>query len=143
MSVESTPAALLAEMAALRKQNARMAKRLDRTGADRQSQRVERMVDRSLLDALAIVTVHVGGGVVYRDVAPLPQRRWAHAVALLRLAGLAEGRTVRLTLAETPQATIDRLQQAAALAKVHPARWAAFMPTYNRPEALTQPAHSA
>ena len=135
MSVESTPAALLAEMAALRKQNARMAKRLDRTGADRQVQRVERMVDRALLDALAIVTVHVGGGLVYRGVAPLPQRRWAHAVALLRLAGLANGRTVTLHLAETPQATIDRLERAAALAKEHPARWAEFMPAYNRPEA--------
>ena len=143
MSVESTPAALLAEMAALRKQNARMAKRLDRTGADRQAQRIERMVDRALLDALALVTVHVGGGLVYRGVAPLPQRRWAHAVALLRLAGLANGRTVTLHLAETPQETIDRLQQAAALAKVQPARWAAHMPAYNTPESLTHPAHSA
>lgn len=132
----STPAALLAEMTALRKQNARQAKRLARVGMDRQSQRVERMVDRALLDALAIVTVHVGGGLVYRGVAPLPQRRWAHAIALLRLAGLANGRTVTLRLAETPQATIDRLERAAALAKVQPARWAECMPNYNRPEAL-------
>ena len=132
----TAPAAVLAELATLRKQNAQQAARLARAGESRQAQRVERMVDRATLDALALVTVHVAGGDVSRDVAPLPQRRWAHAVALLRLAGLAHGRTVSLQLAETPQATLDRLHKAAALAKAKPARCGAFHAPYARPQSL-------
>lgn len=136
MSAETTPAALLAELATLRKQNRLQATRLQRAGESRRQERIERMVDAALLDALALVTLYVGGGEITRDVAPLPQRRWAHAVALLRLAGLAHGRTVTLRLAETPQETLQRLQRAATLAKAHPARWGACHAPYARPDSL-------
>ncbi len=135
----TTPAAVLAELAMLRKQNALQAQRLQRMGVERKQQRVERMIDKALLDALALITVHVGGGCIDRDTAPLPQRRWAHAVALLRLAGLAHGRTVTLQLAQTPQETLQRLERAATLAKAQPWQWAKHMPAYNRPRGLQGP----
>lgn len=136
MATHTPPAALLAELAALRKQNALQATRLQRAGASRRQERIDRMADRATLDALALITLAVGGGDVGRTVAPLPQRRWAHAIALLRLAGLAHGRTVTLTLAETPQATLERVQRAATLAKAQPARWGACHAPYARPDVL-------
>lgn len=136
MNAHTPAAALLAELAALRRQNAIQAKRLERAGVERNQQRIERMADKALLDAAALITLHVGGGDIARDVAPLPQRRWAHAIALLRLAGLAQGREVRLTLAQTPQETLQRLERAATLAKTHPTRWGACHAPYARPDSL-------
>ncbi|MGV0975793.1 MAG: hypothetical protein ACOYBO_07685 [Azonexus sp.] len=132
----STPTALLADLATLRKANNLQAQRIERIGEERRRASIGRLVDRATLDALALVTLHVGGGEVRRDVAPLGQRRWAHAVALLRFAGLAQGRYVRLQLLPTPQATLQAILDAAAAARRNPALWARYMPAYNRPRAL-------
>ena len=96
-------------------------------------------VTRAMLDAALLITIHVGGGCIDRDVAPLPQRRWNRATSLLRFAGLARGRRVELQLKPTPEATLKALQDATEAARRNPAQWAAYMPAYNRAAALQRP----
>ena len=134
-----TPAAVLNELAALRRENRLQAERLARAGEDRRAAAVGAMIDRATLDAALLITIHVGGGCIDRDVAPLPQRRWNRAISLLRFAGLARGRVVRLELQPTPEATLQALHNAAAAARRNPAQWAAHMSAYNRAAALQRP----
>jgi hypothetical protein len=90
---------------------------------------------------LALVTVHVGGGAVGRDYAPLPQRRWAYAVALVRMSGLAApGRDVRLLLPPNPEHVVERLDAAATAAKTMPRRYARHLPPSLVPR-LLRPVH--
>ena len=135
----ATPPALLNELAALRRENTLQAARLARAGEDRRAAAVGAMCDRAFLDAALLITIHVGGGCIDRDVAPLPQRRWNRAISLLRFAGLARGRRVELQLLPTPEATLKALQDATEAARRNPAQWAAYMPAYNRAAALQRP----
>ena len=124
------------QAAALRRERRRLIERAGLAGEARRAAAVARRADAAYLDALELITLHVGGGAVGRSTAGLPQRRWAHAVALLRLAGLAQGRYTRLTLCATPTATLHALHAAHALAVAQPGRWAAQMPRFARPEVL-------
>ena len=134
-----TPPAILNELAALRRENTLQAARLARAGEDRRAAAVGAMCDRAFLDAALLITIHVGGGCIDRDVAPLPQRRWNRAISLLRFAGLARGRRVELQLLPTPEATLKALQDATEAARRNPAQWAAHMSAYNRAAALQRP----
>ena len=134
-----TPPAILNELAALRRENTLQAARLARAGEDRRAAAVGAMIDRAMLDAALLITIHVGGGCIDRDVAPLPQRRWNRATSLLRFAGLARGRRVELQLKPTPEATLKALQDATEAARRNPAQWAAHMSAYNRAAALQRP----
>ena len=135
----ATPPAILNELAALRRENTLQAARLARAGEDRRAAAVGAMCDRAFLDAALLIAIHVGGGCIDRDVAPLPQRRWNRATSLLRFAGLARGRRVELQLKPTPEATLKALQDATEAARRNPAQWAAHMPAYNRAAALQRP----
>lgn len=121
------------EVLALRRANKALAERARLAGAARRAAAIQRRADAAYLDALQLLTLYVGAGDVGRATAGLPQRRWVHAVALLRLAGLAHGRYTHLTVRSTPAETLDALQQAHALAVAQPGRWAAQMPRYARP----------
>ena len=83
----STPAAILADLVRLQRETKALRDRLTRDREERRRLAVARIVDRAYLDALALVTVSVGGGAVGREYSPLPARRWRYAVALLELAG--------------------------------------------------------
>lgn len=132
----STPTAILNELALLRRERRILAERLARAGGERRQEQARRMVDRAFVDSLALVTVAVGGGDVARGVAPLTQRRWEHAAALLRLAGLAQGRYMRLRLPAAPDETMARLERAATTARRDPLRWVVHMPASARPGTL-------
>ena len=136
MSTPTTPAALLNELAILRRQNKRLADRLDTQRGERRRIVVERTIDRAYLDACALLTLHYGGADVGRQVAPLPQRRWAKAAALLRLAGLTDGgRYLHLRMVD-PDEAMRRLTEAVAEAKATPHRLGAYLADFARPASL-------
>ena len=102
----STPAAILADLVRLQRETKALRDRLTRDREERRRLAVARIVDRAYLDALALVTVSVGGGAVGREYSPLPARRWRYAVALLELAGLTTGgRDLRLSLIHISEPT--------------------------------------
>ena len=136
MSTPTTPAALLNELAILRRQNKQLADRLDTRKGERRRLIVERTIDRAFLDACALYTLAVAGADVGREYAPLPQRRWAKAAALLRLAGLTDGgRYLHLRMVD-PDEALRRLTEAAAEAKATPRRLGAYLPDFARPASL-------
>jgi hypothetical protein len=126
----------LHEVVALRRANARLADRARLHDAARRTEAIRQRADAAYLDALHLITLHVGGGDVGRRTSGLPQRRWAQAVALLRLAGLAHGRYVVITPKPTPAATLAALQEAHRRAVAQPQAWGAYVPAYTRPRAL-------
>jgi hypothetical protein len=133
----TTPATLLADLARLRRERDRLRNMATRRRAERHKLAVARLVDRAVLDALALATVHVGGGAVGRDYAPLPQRRWAYAVAMLRMSGLAApGRDVCLVLPHNLDHVVERLDAAATAAKVMPSRYLRHLPPSLAPRLL-------
>lgn len=136
MSAPTTPASLLNELAILRRQNKQLADRLDAQKGERRRIVTERMVDRAFLDACALYTLAVGGSDVGRQYAPLPQRRWAKAAALLHLAGLTYGgRYLRLRMVD-PDEAMRRLTEATAEAKATPRRLGAYLADFARPATL-------
>ena len=136
MSTPTTPAALLNELAILRRQNKQLADRLDTRKGERRRLIVERTIDRAFLDACALYTLAVAGADVGREYAPLPQRRWAKAAALLRLAGLTDGgRYLHLRMIN-PEEAMRRLTEAAAEAKATPRRLGAYLADFVRPASL-------
>ena len=127
----TTPAALLAELTRLRRENENLRRRVAQQEVERQKMRIVRIIDRAHLDALGLVTVYIGGGSINRHLSPLPQRRWCYAAALLRFAGLT-GRKRDLAIKTVDQhIVITNLDQAVHLAKVHPVRFLSLVPAYN------------
>ena len=136
MSKPTTPAALLNELAILRRQNKRLADRLDTQKGARRQIVIERTIDRAFLDACALYTLAIGGADVGRQYSPLPQRRWAKAAALLRLAGLTDGgRYLHLRIVN-PDDAMRRLTEAASEAKAAPRRLGAYLADFARPASL-------
>ena len=70
MSKPTTPAALLNELAILRRQNKRLADRLDTQKGERRQIVIERTIDRAFLDACALYTLAIGGADVGRQYSP-------------------------------------------------------------------------
>lgn len=129
---------LLNEIAVLRRERTVLVNRLARAGEARRAARTRRMIDRAFVDACTLLTLAIGGGDIARAVSPLTQRRWAHAVALLRLAGLARGRYTRLVIPAAHSATLERLQGAVRTAYKAPERWVQYMPAHARPTTLAR-----
>lgn len=134
--MSTTPAGLLSQMAVLQREILRLRDRETRRKSERRKLRIERVLDRAHLDALALITVHIGGGNVGRQYACLPQRRWAYAVALLRLAGLTgSGRDLRIEM-DGDTDVCAKLDQATELAKRQPTQYASYLPAFNLPQML-------
>ena len=113
-----------------------MADRLDTQKGERRRIVVERTIDRAFLDACALYTLAIGGADVGRQYSPLPQRRWAKAAALLRLAGLTDGgRYLHLRIVN-PDDAMRRLTEAASEAKAAPRRLGAYLADFARPASL-------
>lgn len=129
--MSTTPAAFLAELNRLQRENEKLRRRVIKDKAERQKMRIARIIDRAHLDALGLITIHIAGGSINRHVSPLPQRRWCYAAALLRFAGLATPKR-DLTLKPADQhAIINKLDQAVHLARLHPPRYLSLVPDYN------------
>lgn len=134
--MSTTPAGLLAQMLILQKEITLLRDRETRRKSERRKLRIERVIDRAHLDALALITIHVGGGNVGRQYACLPQRRWAYAVGMLRLARLtSSGRDLHIVM-DGDTDVCAKLDQAAQLAKCHPSKYAANLPAFNVPAML-------
>ncbi len=134
--MSTTPAGLLAQMTVLQREILQLRDRETRRKAERRQLRIARVIDRAHLDALALVTLHIGGGAVGREYSCLPQRRWAYAVALLRLAGVTSGgRDLRIEFTDEDD-LLGKIDQATKLAKLHPARYTAHLPAFNVPKML-------
>lgn len=132
----TTPAALLNDLARMQRETKALRDRLTRDRAERRKMAVCRIIDRAYLDALCLCTLAIGGAPAGRDYAPLSQRRWRYAVALLELGQLTTGgRDLRIVEAD-PEAMIARLERAAAAAKAQPHRYAAYLPDFARPALL-------
>ena len=128
MSVTSqVPAAIMAELVTLREERDRLARLLAERRGDRWAMRIERTIRLARTDALGLLTIAAGGGTIARDYSPLPQRRWAYAIALLRLAGIARGRDARLRLGE-PATLMKALDRAAEVAIGNPLRFGRLIP---------------
>ena len=132
----STPAAILADLVRLQRETKALRDRLTRDREERRRLAVARIVDRAYLDALALCTLAIGGGVVGREYSPLPQRRWRYAVALLELGGLTTGGRDLRIVDSAPEAMLTALERAAAEAKAHPHRFGAYLPDFARPRLL-------
>jgi hypothetical protein len=137
----TTPSALLSELVIARRERNRWRDAATRRAAERRHAAQVRIIDRAHLDALALVTVAVGGGHPGREYAPLPARRWRYAFALLRMARLTTGgRDLRLQLPAHPGDALAQLEEATRAARIMPARFAREVPPSLRP-ALLQPLH--
>lgn len=137
MSAQTTPAAVLAELARLQRETKALRDRETRRHEERRRMAIARVVDRAHLDALALVTVAMGGGLTGRTFAPLPQRRWAYAAGLLRMAGLADpGRDLHVRTDLSHAEILARLERAATAAQLAPRRYAAHLPAFLVPKLL-------
>lgn len=134
--MSTTPAALLATMAQLQREVKLLRDRETRRKEERRQLRINRTIDRAHLDALALVTLHVGGGNVGREYACLPQRRWCYAAALLRLAGIASDQRDLSIKFENQDDLLAKLDYAAKLAKLHPSYYVTHLPPFNVPKML-------
>lgn len=129
--MSTTPAALLAELNRLQRENENLRRRVLHQKTERDKQRIARIIDRAHLDALGLVTIHIAGGSINRNVSPLPQRRWCYAAALLRFANLAAPKRDLALKSIEQHALINKLDQAVSLAKLHPPRYLSLLPDYN------------
>jgi hypothetical protein len=137
----TTPSALLNDLAQTRRERNRWRDAATRRAAERRKAAQVRIIDRAFLDALALITVGIGGGHVGREYSPLPARRWRYAAALLRMARLTTGgRDLRLQLPPDPADALAMLEEATCAARVMPGRFAREVPPSLRP-ALLQPLH--
>lgn len=129
--------ALLAEIAALRLERNRLRDALTRQRADRQRFALDRLLDGAHRDALALLRLAALGLPVGRSSGALPRRRWAYAVALLRMARLTRrGRDLRIVV--SADAALDALDLAIRGARMLPSAYARHVPPSLRPLALAR-----
>ncbi len=139
MSTQTTPAALLNELARLQRESKRLRDLVTRQRQERRRLAIARIVERAQLDALVLITVAVGGGEVGRDYSPLPQRRWAYATGLLRMAGLTTGgRDLHVDTRRPHAELVTRLHRAAQAAVCEPRRYVAELPPFLVPALLRE-----
>lgn len=129
--------ALLAEIAALRLERNRLRDALTRQRADRQQLALDRLLAGAHRDALTLLRLAALGLPVGRSSGALPRRRWAYAVALLRMARLTRrGRDLRIVA--SPDAALDALDLAIRGARMLPGAYARHVPPSLRPLALAR-----
>ena len=126
---------LLNQVAALQIANKRLQRQAQRQAEQRKREKAHALIDRAHVDAVQILTFWISGGAVQRDWLDMSNRRWSYAVALLRLAKLAQGRYLALRLAGYEEA-LAALAKARDKAQRSPEILLGRLPSGRRPRAL-------
>ena len=126
---------LLNQVAALQIANKRLQRQAQKLADERKRERAHALIDRAHVDAMQILTFWISGGAVQRDWLDMSNRRWSYAVALLRLAKLAQGRYLALRLADHDQA-LTALAKARDKAYRSPEILLSRLPNGRRPRVL-------
>lgn len=129
----ATDLQLATELLTLRRENRRLRYGLNDRKTERRQARAVRLVDRSQRDAELLLTQHFAYLGTSRRAAPLGSRRWAMAVALLRLARLHDGRKITAT---DPARAMQKLVKAHRTATADPSMLYALVPASVRPDVL-------
>ena len=125
------------ELIVLRRENRRLRYRQEDNADARARGRAVRMIERTYLDAQALLAAHFAWQETQRQAAPLSHRRWTYAVAMLKLARLAEQRRRYLTITATrPDVALARLTKARDGVLADPGMLRAMLPESRRPGAL-------
>ena len=135
--MSATDIQLAAELIALRAENRRLRYRAEDAADARARARVAAMIERTYQDASALLAWHFAWQETQRSTAPLSHRRWTYAVALLKLARLADHRAryLRITASEPGRAAV-KLDKAKKTALADPGSLRAVLPKSRRPGKL-------
>ena len=128
---------LVNELITLRSENRRLRYRAEDAADERARARVARLVERTYHDAGALLAWHFAWQETQRATAPLSHRRWTYAVALLKLARLADHRARYLRITASEPARADaKLAKARTTALADPSALRAMLPESRRPGRL-------
>ena len=125
------------EVVVLRRENRRLRYQAEDRADARVKARVARMIERTFADAQALLAWHFAWQETQRETAPLSHRRWTYAVALLKLARLADPRAryLRITASDPGRAAV-KLGKARETALADPSSLRAMLPASRRPGKL-------
>lgn len=125
------------ELIVLRRENRRLRYQVEDRGDERKRAAVARLIERTFADASALLMAHFSWQECQRATAPLSHRRWTYAVAMLKLARLADHRAryLRITASEPGRAAV-KLAKAKDTALADPGSLRAVLPVSRRPGKL-------
>lgn len=120
------------ELLELRRELTRLRYAAEPKAERRRRERANREIAKAHTDAQMLCTWALAGLSIARANAPLSSRRWARAVALLRLAKLCPAKGYARVNAASPEVALSRLATAAQTARKEPEQLLRYTPAGRR-----------